>query len=352
MLKKAILYPITKENEILLRYSSLLEQVKIIGGLLLDESIDESYSNAMVGLKEIDRYDTVIIGDGTILENSNEKKIIDLIYNVVNYKKDIIILYQLNQEQYDLICNVCKKNGVNFELISGLDVENCNYSKEIYVINTPIILVTGVNEHTDKFETQLLIRKFFIKRGYKVSQIGTKRFSNLFGMYAFPEFMYQNIQEQEKIIRFNRLCKSIEKKENPDVIIVGVPGGVIPINNEFVNRFGITAIEVGSAINVDIMILNLNYDDYTTNFFDDMRLMAKYKFNVESLLFNMTNHKIDFQRSKEDGILRFVTLEKIKVKDMVSKIEEINLYENDENGINKMCEEILEELDGSDIQLM
>lgn len=171
-------------------------------------------------------------------------------------------------------------------------------------------------------------------------------------MYAFPEFMYQNIQEQEKIIRFNRLCKSIEKKENPDVIIVGVPGGVIPINNEFVNRFGITAIEVGSAINVDIMILNLNYDDYTTNFFDDMRLMAKYKFNVESLLFNMTNHKIDFQRSKEDGILRFVTLEKIKVKDMVSKIEEINLYENDENGINKMCEEILEELDGSDIQLM
>lgn len=162
MLKKAILYPITKENEILLRYSSLLEQVKIIGGLLLDESIDESYSNAMVGLKEIDRYDTVIIGDGTILENSNEKKIIDLIYNVVNYKKDIIILYQLNQEQYELICNVCKKNGVNFELISGLDVENCNYSKEIYVINTPIILVTGVNEHTDKFETQLLIRKFFI----------------------------------------------------------------------------------------------------------------------------------------------------------------------------------------------
>ncbi len=131
-----------------------------------------------------------------------------------------------------------------------------------------------------------------------------------------------------------------------------MPGGVIPINNEFVNRFGITAIEVGSAINVDIMILNLNYDDYTTNFFDDMRLMAKYKFNVESLLFNMTNHKIDFQRSKEDGILRFVTLEKIKVKDMVSKIEEINLYENDENGINKMCEEILEELDGSDIQLM
>lgn len=41
MLKKAILYPITKENEILLRYSSLLEQVKIIGGLLLDESIDD-----------------------------------------------------------------------------------------------------------------------------------------------------------------------------------------------------------------------------------------------------------------------------------------------------------------------
>lgn len=109
MLKKAILYPITKENEILLRYSSLLEQVKIIGGLLLDESIDESYSNAMVGLKEIDRYDTVIIGDGTILENSNEKKIIDLIYNVVNYKKDIIILYQLNQEQYELICMSVKK---------------------------------------------------------------------------------------------------------------------------------------------------------------------------------------------------------------------------------------------------
>lgn len=204
MLKKAILYPITKENEILLRYSSLLEQVKIIGGLLLDESIDESYSNAMVGLKEIDRYDTVIIGDGTILENSNEKKIIDLIYNVVNYKKDIIILYQLNQEQYELICNVCKKNGVNFELISGLDVENCNYSKEIYVINTPIILVTGVNEHTDKFETQLLIRKFFIKEDIKLAKLEQK------GLAIYLECML-----------FRNLCIKIfkSKKKLFDLIV-------------------------------------------------------------------------------------------------------------------------------------
>lgn len=347
--KRAILYPVTKESEILLKYSSLVEKVSVVGVLQLEEAVKNS-SYVMIRSYDTDRYDMAVIGDGTILKEDMQEKIYSIITEIVSYKKDIIILYRIKHEQYEKINNICRQNGAEFDIITGLQVEDNKYLPKIYTINTPIIVVAGINEGTDKFETQLLLRKYFVNAGYKVSQIGTKRFSSLFGMYAFPEFMYQEIQEQDKIIRFNTLCKSIEKKENPDIIIVGIPGGIIPINNEFTNRFGMTAIEIGYSINADIMVLNINYDDYTDDFYGEMSLLAKYKFNIDRLYFGMTNHKIDFQRSREANALRFVTVDMEKIKSKISQNK--NIYENTEYGINDLCNKIVEELSGSDIQVI
>ncbi len=347
--KRAILYPVTKENEILLKYSNLVEKVFVIGGLQLEEAVKNS-SYETIRSYDTDRYDMVVIGDGTILNENMQEKIYSVITEVVSYKKDLIMLYRINHEQYETINNICRKSGVDFDIITGLQVEDNKYLPKIYTINTPIIVVAGINEAIDKFETQLLLRKYFVNAGYKVSQIGTKRFSSLFGMYAFPEFMYQDIQEQDKIIRFNTLCKSIEKKENPDIIIVGIPGGIIPINNEFTNKFGMTAIEIGYSINADIMVLNINYDDYADDFYDEMSLLVKYKFNIDSLYFGMTNHKIDFQRSREANILRFVTVDMEKIKCKISQNN--NVYEVTEYGINELYNKIVEELSGSDIQII
>ena len=64
----------------------------------------------------------------------------------------------------------------------------------------------------------------------------------------------------------------------------------------------------------------------------------------------MTNHKIDFQRSREANILRFVTVDMEKVKCKISQNN--NIYEVTEYGINELYNKIVEELSGSDIQII
>ena len=96
--KRAILYPVTKENEILLKYSNLVEKVFVIGGLQLEEAVKNS-SYETIRSYDTDRYDMVVIGDGTILNENMQEKIYSVITEVVSYKKDLIMLYRINHEQ-------------------------------------------------------------------------------------------------------------------------------------------------------------------------------------------------------------------------------------------------------------
>ena len=94
-----------------------------------------------------------------------------------------------------------------------------------------MVFVASVIENTNKFDVQLGLRKFLQEEGYKVSQIGTKEYCELFGFHAIPEFMYANqLSEADKIVWFNRICKSIELQEKPDIFIIGVPGATMVFN--------------------------------------------------------------------------------------------------------------------------
>lgn len=53
----------------------------------------------------------------------------------------------------------------------------------------PIISVMGVGYNVSKFDVQLYLREMFLKKGYKVAQIGTKKISNIMGVYSIPDFM-------------------------------------------------------------------------------------------------------------------------------------------------------------------
>lgn len=69
---------------------------------------------------------------------------------------------------------------------------------------------------------QLELRKKLSERGYKISQIGTKSYSQLFGVRPFPEIMFKNMYtEKEKIFYFNQYVSSIAKNESLDAKLNG-----------------------------------------------------------------------------------------------------------------------------------
>lgn len=62
----------------------------------------------------------------------------------------------------------------------------------------------------------------------------------------------------QKKLRFNHYVNYIANSEDADIVIVGVPGGVVPISNKLFD-FGIMNYMVANAVKPDYVILNTGF---------------------------------------------------------------------------------------------
>lgn len=179
---------------------------------------------------------------------------------------------------------ICKGNEIVIDSI---------VHKNKQEIEVPIISVMGVGYNVSKFDVQLYLREMFLKKGYKVAQIGTKKISNIMGFYSIPDFMYNNrFSGEETILRFNEFVKKVEDKEKPDIIIIGVPEPILPLNKKHLFSFGIRAYEIYQAVDVDYCILNLLSGEYSDQFETEMKNVCKYRYNVDIDDFFVSNFSI------------------------------------------------------------
>lgn len=161
-------------------------------------------------------------------------------------------------------------------------------NRACFNINTPVIFILGITENTDKFEVQAALREQFIKQGYTVSSISSRRDSAILGMHPLPDFMFDaSISETEKILSYSHYIKQIELNENPEVIIIGIPGGVFRFSKTKHNHFGITAFEISNALTCDCAVLCSPYLDYSLDYFQSISNAIK-----EKLGFPITYHHI------------------------------------------------------------
>ena len=264
-------------------------------------------------------YDCVVVAD-----SYNELKSDIFLHNIgseIRKGKSIMCLKELAWSEYEEIYDLYAKNGVVFEYIMNRSPEVLDIKNEMLLnINTPIILVSGIAERTRKFDLQLAIRNEIQSQKYKISQIGTKNYCEIFGFKSFPLFMYNsNISEANKIIMFNRYIKSIEINEKPDVILIGIPGGIMPINKQFTDGFGILNYLVSQAIRPDAVILNVLYDDYLTDYYNQINLLFKYKFGYGIDCFAFSNVKFDYQESKSIGEKCYTVIDSDFIDDKLTK---------------------------------
>jgi peptide maturation system protein (TIGR04066 family) len=190
-------------------------------------------------------------------------------------------------------------------------------------IRVPIITIGGLSENCCKFETQLVLRRFFLNHGYKISQIGSKQYCELLGFHSFPSFMFdKKYNEIEKINNLYNLIIDIQNRENPDVFIIGIPGGIMPLNKKYHINYGITAFEVYNAITPDFNILNLWCDNFNEKFIEEMKYVLKYKFNVTLDCTCISNICVNNDSIKNDNIyLEYNVYTKNKVNEIISNID-------------------------------
>ena len=226
--------------------------------------------------------------------------------------KNIICTLVVDSEAQEEIARQSGSCGAYYKYMnnSGKDSRSIPEIEELYELNTPVIFVLGLSERTQKFEIQLALRKHVMDMGYKISQVGSRSYCELFGFHSLPQFMHdRSFSESQKIVLFNRFVKSIEIREKPDVIVIGIPGGIMPFNNRFTNGFGMLAYEISQAVVPDAAVFSILYENYEKENLLSMFTLIKHRLGFEVDSFNLSNTKFDWDASKQDDEISYVTVD-------------------------------------------
>ncbi len=313
---KAVIYPYDIESAYFFRYSYLNNDFRVVGAVapagwgLYGKDVIGMCEEEPSGIEvvntfhEVDEdFDSVVLVDSYNTLDFNTY-ILPKIKGIIEEKKNLICTRILDEESKSVLKKLCKDAGVIFKYYSDEAHNPYVTNDELVDINVPVIFVMSMANRTNKFDIQLTLRRDLEDMGYRASIIGSKNHGEMFGIHNFPNFMFNNqIRENKKILTFNRLVKDIEKKENPDVIIVGVPEGVIPIGKVLNNNFGVIPYLVCNAVKPDTTILSLLYtNNYNKEYFEEVDKLLRYKFDCNVDCYNLSNTFFDYQESEDNHI--------------------------------------------------
>lgn len=295
--KGTILYPYDLEHYPIVKYKELMEVSKPLfllapkgfglAGKQADYFLEEPETEIVI-LEEIEdeiakQVNTICVLD--TIENVEIEDMKEVIARACEVNISVLYAADPSTERGEVVKRICQQYKNSFAVVESnfladLDWRRIQPGKK--KIGTPVVMVCGISPMTQKFELQLYLRKYFMQNKYSVSQIGSKVTSGLFGFCSISPYIFScNTTEVQKIHTVNNIIKKIEEDEQPDVIIIGVPGGILPLTGKHHFGYGIYAYEILNAVCPDFVILSLPNGEYKDEFYEDMNRMSKYKFGMD-----------------------------------------------------------------------
>lgn len=210
-----------------------------------------------------------------------DDQICEVLEDMLKHGKKVLFARVVQEPVYSKILQLVKKySGNMIDVMKANEISDIDISPlALHDIYTPIICVAGVGEQTGKFEVQLAIKRYLEENGYHAILVSSRNDSVfLNNTYSFPDFMDSNIPSEQKIILYNHFIKKIEQEERPEVIILGVPEGIMPISKFQVGYFGIHAFEILNAVNPDFLVMCLYGNNVSDKYVSEMKQIVKYKY--------------------------------------------------------------------------
>lgn len=315
--EKLMIYPYDLQSAPFVRHKKLLPVYDLIG-LVSPNGWGYTGKDAAIadggpptGITIGNDFERLLYECDTVLFSENAKdldfnrSIYPRIKQAIEAKKNIVATLDMNNDKIGEISVLCKEAGVSFTTFDNRYDYDAIFAdspddEKLLKIHTPVIFVLGSGEKTHKFNLQLLLREHIMNQGYSVSQIGTRKYSQLFGMHPIPSLVLgTSLADYKKVILFNRFVRMIEKAENPDVIIIGIPGGIMPYDDDMTNKFGLAAYMISNAIEPDAAVFSSIYEDWTESYYERVCNTVKYKFGFEIDCFNQSNSLVDWTNSRQ-----------------------------------------------------
>lgn len=251
------IFPITYDLLTLLRYKELLqeEEIHAISSFKEDmylKVLEDEFGDIAV-TADIEKFlkdvDTILL-----LDNENE-------FSLTKYRR--IYSDALMQQRKILVSTKLyselrqeKKSNVQFLEKKGVEETELKVH-ELYDNPLPVIAVCGMGKHCSKFETMLLTLKVLKESEYQALVIGSNPLLSLVGGYVLPQYLYsEHISLENKVYKLSADLYQLQNKRDADVILIEMPGGIMPVGTWEYNHFSEIATVISNALKIDVGILN------------------------------------------------------------------------------------------------
>lgn len=361
MCEHILIYPFTEEAMPIIRHLNILSNFNItslvspngFGISKLDlhkidggERIIDNLNISINFEKEVDKCTTVMF----IPFNSPIIPMLKVLKNKlecsINNNKNII--WCLPENIFDLTYykELCQEKGLEFTLFWENKIDIMSENTNLKEIDVPIVCVFGESQNTNKFEIQMALRESFISKGYSVSQVGSRKYCEVLGFHSMPKFINEDISSNNKIRMFNSYIKELCTLENPDIIIIGIPGGIKPLNSIIDNDFGLTAFEISQAVNIDFSVLSVFNQKICNDDLDVFKNTFRYRFNssldlinISNCIFNITTSYVSKELSTTNCDCEFF----YKTIESIGNLKNEYYFGNvlTENGMNNYCDYVI-----------
>jgi subtilisin len=175
--------------------------------------------------------DTLIIGDLQELLIANKE---DYLYEAcrwtVNNGKHLINLGSFEPHIYQRLYEEAQRKNLMLTSAIRLGLDGLPTVTTKQESAAPVVFVCGTSFNQGKFTVQLALRRFLKKAGYRVAMVASNPLASLIqgGICVPPDIVSDYLLlTQNSIDLVEKALRSTYGTE-PDVIIVGSPGGVIP----------------------------------------------------------------------------------------------------------------------------
>ncbi len=373
---RMLVFPYGHDCEPIIRHADMLDDCYDIVALVSPGGWGLAGKNITVGsagnkltihetFEEVtEKFDSLFIPSFETSDEQIENRIIDKVITLIPRLSHILCVARLTQANRKKLKESCRQNNPSCDFMDfceskGLENYDLTEPAEKYpslqLLDVPVVVIAGMWEKTDKFEISLSLRERFQRDGYKVSQIGSRDGCGMLGFHSFPRFMFQkDLDGTVKIPCFNRWIQQIVKQEQPDLVLITVPGALQDFNEQFTRGFGLLHHEVFQAVVPDALVMCTFYMNEFTEGLEKLSLSCKYRFDTPVDIFHMSNLYIDITDSEEfkriitNSIYRRTVSETIDKKFKNSSIPIFNGLELEE--CDRMYEVLLEKLVSKDIQ--
>ena len=105
-------------------------------------------------------------------------------------------------------------------------------------------------------------------------------------------------------------------------IVIGIPGGIMPLSEKYTNDFGILAFMVANALQPDFTVLSLNFDHYVEGFeyYDIIKNVPPMRFGYPADVLNVASSELFWVKHVETADPVFLRHTDEEIRDYLNRL--------------------------------